>query len=98
MLCPKCKNDCDRDEVDVGVGVIYGPYGCYHCGWSEDPYYDSSKGLSQADKDNPGMLHDSLGGAMRRTAVEDRMRHFGIPIDLLDGDVPDDDGRGDYQS
>jgi hypothetical protein len=42
LVCPRCGNDCMRDEVDVGVGVIFGPWGCY-CGWSEDERYDQSK-------------------------------------------------------
>ncbi len=46
MKCPKCLRACDRDEVDVGVGVIHGPWGC-RCGWSEDPRYDSSEGISR---------------------------------------------------
>lgn len=36
MRCPKCKEECDREEVDVGVGVISGPWCCNSCGWSED--------------------------------------------------------------
>jgi hypothetical protein len=28
MSCPKCGDRCERDSVDVGVGVIRGPYGC----------------------------------------------------------------------
>ena len=43
MECPNCKEDCGRDEVDVGVGVIYGPWGCGCCGWSEDPRYNLLK-------------------------------------------------------
>ena len=35
MNCPKCGAPCDRDEVDIGVGVQCGPWGCYDCGWPE---------------------------------------------------------------
>lgn len=35
MNCPKCGDDCWRDSADVGVGIIYGPYNCTYCGWSE---------------------------------------------------------------
>jgi hypothetical protein len=42
MNCPKCNGQCHRDSVDIGVGVIHGPYGCEECGWSEDPEYDLS--------------------------------------------------------
>jgi hypothetical protein len=38
--CPNCgAEDLWRDSVDVGVGVIYGPYGC-PCGWSESDEYN----------------------------------------------------------
>lgn len=44
MTCPNCGNpDCYRESADVGVGIIYGPYGC-PCGWSEDYYYDQLDG------------------------------------------------------
>jgi hypothetical protein len=35
MNCPKCNAECIRDEVDIGVGVQYGPWGCPECGWSQ---------------------------------------------------------------
>jgi hypothetical protein len=44
MVCPKCGDECWRDEVDVDVGIIYGPWGCSACGWSENPEYDCSEG------------------------------------------------------
>jgi hypothetical protein len=34
--CPKCDAVCTRDEVDIGVGIQYGPYTCTECGWNED--------------------------------------------------------------
>jgi len=44
MKCPNCgSEEVWRDEVDVGVGVIYGPYGCADCGWSESAKYDASE-------------------------------------------------------
>jgi transcription elongation factor Elf1 len=37
FTCPKCSSaDCWRHEVDVGVGIQYGPWNCAGCGWSED--------------------------------------------------------------
>jgi hypothetical protein len=62
MKCKNCGNDCDRDEVDVGIGVIYGPYGCYQCGWSEDPRYDASSGISQKQAEHSSGIVDPLGG------------------------------------
>lgn len=48
--CPKCgSEDLYRDEVDVGVGVVRGPYGCPACGWSEDEAYDLSTGRDPVD-------------------------------------------------
>ena len=83
MNCPKCGCECDRDEVNVGVGMIYGPYGCY-CGWSEAPEYDSSEGQSPKQKENPDWIVDSRGGMIRRSAIERKLKHFGIPPDVLD--------------
>lgn len=50
MICPKCACDeCHREEADVGVGVIYGPWGCPRCGWSEGEEYDLSTGRDPVD-------------------------------------------------
>lgn len=37
LNCPKCGAQCDRDEVDIGVGIQCGPWHCSNswCGWSE---------------------------------------------------------------
>lgn len=86
MNCPKCGEECERDSVDVGVGVIYGPYGCI-CGWSEDSRYDASAGESPAQAEMPEWLVDSRGGVIRRKKVEDRLLHFGIPPDVLEPTV-----------
>jgi hypothetical protein len=40
--CPKCNEECYREEADIGVGVIHGPWGCPNCRWSEDPNYDQT--------------------------------------------------------
>lgn len=59
--CPNCGNpECHRDDVDVGVGIIYGPWGCPQCGWSEHPDYDRSKG--QDPMDEKGGVKDQYGG------------------------------------
>ena len=31
--CPDCGEPLDYDEVDIGVGVQRGNYGCPNCGW-----------------------------------------------------------------
>ena len=51
-ICPECGCECDRDEVDNGVGIMYGPWGCCACGWSEDSEYSH----------NPDPHIDSRGG------------------------------------
>lgn len=83
MECPKCGGDCDRDEVDVGVGVIHGPYGCFECGWSESAEYDSSEGVSQKEQENPDFMVDPQGGMIRKSAVEGRLKHFGVNTEGL---------------
>ena len=36
MTCPRCGADCERDEVDNGVGMeACGPWGCPECHWFE---------------------------------------------------------------
>lgn len=41
--CPNCGEETWRDSADVGVGVIFGPYGC-SCGWSEWDEYNQLLG------------------------------------------------------
>lgn len=79
MDCPRCKSPCDQDSVDVGVGIIYGPWGCNTCGWSEDARYDSSIGGGvQADGsyvDPQGSLWPAgnlLAKAMKRANEENQ--------------------------
>lgn len=42
--CPACGRPCSRESADVGVGVVYGPWGCW-CGWSENEEYDNRAGV-----------------------------------------------------
>ncbi len=50
MNCPKCGEiDLPRDSVHNGVGMVYGPYGCPQCAWSEDEEYDLSSGKNPVD-------------------------------------------------
>ena len=34
--CPMCGGELGHDEVDLGVGVAYGPEYCIDCGWCAD--------------------------------------------------------------
>lgn len=37
MTCPACGCECERDEVDNGVGMeACGPWGCPECHWIEE--------------------------------------------------------------
>lgn len=84
QACPKCGEECYRDEVDVEVGVIYGPWGCPACGWSSDPEYDASSGPSPAQLKEPDWYVDSWGGMRRISAIADDLARFKIPRDLVE--------------
>lgn len=58
--CEKCGAECSREEVDVGVGIIYGPWGCPECGWSESSQYDVSEGRKYTKN---GYMLDQFGNA-----------------------------------
>lgn len=77
MQCPKCQEDCHQESVDVGVGTIYGPWGCI-CGWSEWPEYDSSNGPSPASLEHPDYYVDSCGGMQRKSAIAEKLDYFGL--------------------
>ena len=34
--CPICGGELGHDEVDIGVGVHWGPEYCINCGWCAD--------------------------------------------------------------
>jgi hypothetical protein len=39
MKCPECGAQCWRDEVNVGVDVIYNDWFCTECDWDESRSY-----------------------------------------------------------
>ncbi len=39
-VCPKCGSECDREEVDIEVGVQYGSWYCLNCDWDEETELD----------------------------------------------------------
>ncbi len=40
--CPQCNGNLWRDEVDIGVGVQYGPWRCEDCAWYEGHEADAA--------------------------------------------------------
>lgn len=38
--CLRCGCECYRDEVDIGVGIQYGPWVCQECGWNQNDEID----------------------------------------------------------
>lgn len=59
--CPKCGcKEIHHDVVDVGIGIMEGPWGCPECGWSESEEYDLSTGCDPVDE--RGGAIDQYGG------------------------------------
>lgn len=58
VKCPNCLCEAIRESVDVGVGLMHGPWGC-PCGWSEDGRYNTIGGPKFTEH---GGLIDPLGG------------------------------------
>jgi len=84
MNCPKCSEPCGREQADVGVGIIYGPYGCPVCGWSEWRQYDRSEGPSEKQMEHPDWYVDQWGGMQRVSAIADHCERFGIPREAVE--------------
>jgi hypothetical protein len=72
--------------VDVGVGIIYGPWGCPSCGWSEDSDYDRSEGSAPADNAHPGWYSDQWGNLHSKARFAEDLRRTGerFGLDLSD--------------
>jgi hypothetical protein len=60
MRCPKCNTECARNAVHDGVAMLYGPWGCPGCAWSEWAEYDLSTGKDP--RDERGGMIDQYGG------------------------------------
>lgn len=84
--CPNCGDDSlDRESVDVGVGFIYGPWGCYSCGWSSDARFDRSQGPAPADAEYPDHILTPTGVAHHKGRIEETLHdRFGIKVDLVE--------------
>ena len=72
MVCPECGDECWRESCDVGVGIIYGPWGC-PCGWGEG-------GRAQV-KD--GRYIDQFGGSWSVDRIVENCERFGISSDVV---------------
>lgn len=79
QTCPKCGKECDRESVDVGVGVIHGPWGC-PCGWSSNPEYDMSEGENEATKESRGMgrVVNQFGMSYSIERIGEDLARFGL--------------------
>jgi hypothetical protein len=65
--CPNCHEGAYRESVDVGVGIIYGPWGC-PCGWSEDDKYNQL--LNGPTHSEGGYRTDQFGYLYKATVEE----------------------------
>jgi predicted RNA-binding Zn-ribbon protein involved in translation (DUF1610 family) len=76
--CPNCGNNgLWRDSADVGVGTIYGPYGCPNCGWSEDSKYDRTRGTNDATQEGERWV-DQWGVAHSRERLQEDFDRWGL--------------------
>lgn len=77
--CPKCSETLYREEVDVGVGIITGPYGCSACGYSEAPEYDRTSGTNDATQGGAAdRWCDQWGVSHSRERLRERLDRFGL--------------------
>ena len=84
VSCPYCGDVLYRESADVGVGVIYGPYGCPTCAYSEYEQYDNRDGKSPKNLENPEWYTDQFGGAIRKSAMKEKMEFFGLNPEIID--------------
>lgn len=84
QTCPKCGEECYRDSVDVEVGIIYGPWGCPGCGWSDDSEYDRSDGDSPAQKHHPNYYVDQYGDMTPKRTLKKGVARFGLDPKVID--------------
>lgn len=75
--CEHCGSfNLTRDEVDIGVGIQYGPWICQDCGWSEDSGLDI-RSFDQGDGDDAPLFAEDPAEAEKR-----------VNAMLEDGDTP----------
>lgn len=82
-VCPACGDECHREEADVGVGVIYGPWGCA-CGWSQDPEYDSRFGPNLASLADAGRHVTPTGVSYSKERLKENVARLGLDPGVID--------------
>jgi hypothetical protein len=90
--CPECNEDLDRIEVDIGVGIEYGPYGCPSCGWSADTVYNRLAGTNLATQADPKRWVDQWGVSHSRKRLREGLERFGLGAlmeELFEEPAPD---------
>lgn len=85
MNCPLCRSEQTwRDEVDIGVGVQYGPWRCNDCGWSQEDVTDPDFSPGPPDgNDCDSEPYDPLPPNMCKGFAAFAML-FGVPPDDCD--------------
>lgn len=79
MDCKNCGHTCAREEAHNGLAMLYGPWGCPSCGWSEDPRFDFSDGRS---RERYGGTYDQYGMWLPPAMEHQRRQPFGTPEQL----------------
>ena len=83
--------------MDVGVGIIHGPWGCY-CGWSEDSDYDRSEGPAPADSSRPGWYSDQWGSLHSKARLAEDLQRTGDRFGLDFSDLISELTEGSEES
>lgn len=65
--CPECNEPAECIQVDIGIGVEYGPPYCANCGWSS---------YGNAGKIIDGWYHDASGIAHKVERMTERASYL----------------------
>lgn len=81
--CPNCGRGMCREEADIGVGIMYGPWGCL-CGYSEDPRFNRLSGTNtETQERNPERWADQWGNLHHRDRLREQLGRFGVDADEI---------------
>lgn len=64
FTCSCGSSDCWREEVDIGVGTMYGPWRCNACGVTHRDQLDAD--MEMIEEEGPMDLEDQLDKALDR--------------------------------